>query len=434
MTRRSIFHVILFVLSVCPSIITAQTSAPLFSEVTKRQARSTARQFLEERTISETFSLPFLPENEARYQSAFWAISQFHFNGPEVLSGLAKAIGGFRRAGDETRRSCLEAMHAIQPDQFHPALLNWLPLESNPKVFAMTALFLHEKDSTLRPEIVRLLAKRWPNHESHPILSVLKEHLIGATANRRMQPPPVTELFAHQLMSGTKNVYSFQRWDRDQPGLAVIQAGDGRFMRDSAGRLIMITQLARSGSNLPYFITNGNTPQGIFRILGIGISRNLYIGPTPNLQLLMPFEGPWIDYLLPESQDSADPALAYLERLPDSWRVHLPMREAWLAGRAGRSEIIAHGTTIDPDFFKNRPYHPISPTLGCLCGKEIWDPATGRLMESDQLKLAETYIRAKGREGYLFVVNLDDQSTPVRPQEVEKLVEDYERAYLSTSR
>ena len=426
-------NAMLIAILLCPNLLPAQSSTPLFSEVTKRQARLMARQFLEERTIAETFSLPFLAEHEARYQSAFWAISQFHFDGPEVLAGIAKTIEGFRRAGDETRRSCLEAIHAIHPDQFHNALHNWLPLESNAKVFAMTALFLHQKDSTLRNEIMRQLVRRWPNHASHPILSVLSDHMSRAAGDRRMQIPPVTALFAHQRMSGTKNVYSFQRWDRNQPGLAVIQGYDGRFMRDSAGRLIMISQLARSGSNLPFFITNGNTPQGIFRILGTGVSRNLYIGPTPNLQLLMPFEGDWVDYLLPESQDSSNPVLAYLERLPDSWRDYLPMREAWLAGRAGRSEIIAHGTTIDPDFFVNRPYHPISPTLGCLCGKEIWDPSTGRLVESDQLKLAENYIRAKGREGYLFVINLDDQSTPVSHQEVEKLVEDYERAYLDTT-
>ena len=43
-------------------------------------------------------------------------------------------------------------------------------------------------------------------------------------------------------------------------GLAIIQNADGKFERDERGRLIAVRQLARSGSNLPYFITNGNTP------------------------------------------------------------------------------------------------------------------------------------------------------------------------------
>ena len=37
-----------------------------------------------------------------------------------------------------------------------------------------------------------------------------------------------------------------------------------RFVRHPDGRLMVFQQLARSGSDLPYFITNGSTPQGIF--------------------------------------------------------------------------------------------------------------------------------------------------------------------------
>lgn len=417
----------LIILMIAPIFAQTQSSASLFSAVTLRQAREMARQRLQERTITETFSLPFDAENEARYQSAFWAISQFHFNGPEVMSGFSKALAGFKNAADETRRSCLEAMHAVRPTQFDGELRRWLSQEPHPKIFAMTALFLHASDTSLRAEIIRQAIRRWPNHANHPILSVLFDHLAVSAEQRKAQTPPLADLFFHQTTYGTKNVYSFQRWDRDQPGLAVIQSGDGRFLRDSSGRLIMIRQLARSGSNLPFFITNGNTPQGVFSIQGTGVSRNQYIGPTPNLQLLMPFEGFWADYLLPESADSSRPIQAYLSRLPESWRTYSPMLESFQAGRTGRSEIIAHGTTIDPDFFQNKPFHPISPTLGCLCAKEIWDPATGRLVVSDQLLLADSYSKATGRNGYLFVINLDHRDEPVNRSEVEKLVEAYER-------
>lgn len=424
----------LIILMIAPIFAQTQSSASLFSSVTLRQAREMARQRLQERTITETFSLPFDAENEARYQSAFWAISQFHFNGPEVMSGFSKALAGFKTAADETRRSCLEAMHAVRPTQFDGELRRWLTLEPHPKMFAMTALFLYARDSTLSTEIMKQISRRWPNHASHPILSVLLDQLNAFMGQRTVQIPPLADLFSHQVRSGTKNVYSFQRWDRDQPGLAVIQSGDGRFLRDSAGRLIIIRQLARSGSNLPFFITNGNTPQGVFSIQGTGVSRNQYIGPTPNLQLLMPFEGFWAEYLLPESADSSNPVQAYLSRLPESWRAYSPMLESFQAGRAGRSEIIAHGTTIDPDFFQNKPFHPISPTLGCLCAKEIWDPATGRLVESDQQLLTDSYTKASGRNGYLFVINLDDRNEPVGRLEVEKLVEAFERDHIGMTR
>ena len=65
-------------------------------------------------------------------------------------------------------------------------------------------------------------------------------------------------------------IYSFQRWNRDYPGMAIIQNGDGSFARDSLGNLLIFQQLARSASDLPYFITSGSTPQGIFSVQGTG--------------------------------------------------------------------------------------------------------------------------------------------------------------------
>ncbi len=99
-----------------------------------------------------------------------------------------------------------------------------------------------------------------------------------------------------------------------------------------------------------------------------------------------------------------------------------PMMEAWHAGQIGRTEIIAHGTTLDPDLFKSKPYFPCTPTQGCLCAKEIWNTTSGRLMSSDEFGLVEAIRSTPGTKGYLFVINVDDQKKPVSRQEVEHWV------------
>jgi hypothetical protein len=223
-----------------------------------------------------------------------------------------------------------------------------------------------------------------------------------------------------------KTVYSLQRWNRDYGGIAIVQEADGSFARDTSGRLITVRQLARSASNLPYFITNGNTPQGVFRITGIGRSSNTFIGPTPNLQMVMPFEWHW-NVFSPNDPDTSNPASSYSRLLPEGWRSYAPIYESFRAGRAGRTEIIAHGTTIDPDYFYGKPYHPASPTLGCLCAPESWDPLTGRLQESDQWVLSRTFIRSGDSTGYLVVINLDDRQEAVSRSEAESIVAGYER-------
>ncbi len=98
------------------------------------------------------------------------------------------------------------------------------------------------------------------------------------------------------------------------------------------------------------------------------------------------------------------------------------MMETWAAGLIGRTEIIAHGTTIDPEFFKDRPFYPLTPTMGCLCAKELWNPTTGGLLVSEQNDLVNAFLARPGRKGYLIVVDVDDQRRPLSRAEVEKWV------------
>jgi hypothetical protein len=115
------------------------------------------------------------------------------------------------------------------------------------------------------------------------------------------------------------------------------------------------------------------------------------------------------------------------------------MMEAWAAGHTGRTEIIAHGTTIDPEYFRDKLFYPLTPTMGCLCAKELWNPTSGHPLVSEQLNLVNAYSAARGpvndavarrspanelvvHSGYLYVINIDDQHKPVSRAEVEALV------------
>jgi hypothetical protein len=100
----------------------------------------------------------------------------------------------------------------------------------------------------------------------------------------------------------------------------------------------------------------------------------------------------------------------YQKLIPKKLRNYLPLYDSYYAGLAGRSEIIAHGTTIDPNFYSGKPYYPLTPTQGCLCTKEIWD---GKRLESDQQKLVNGLLKAGGANGYCVVIEIDDKHAPV---------------------
>ena len=139
-------------------------------------------------------------------------------------------------------------------------------------------------------------------------------------------------------------------------------------------------------------------------MIGFGNSKSTFIGPTTNIQMVMPFE---------KSEDVPDSVTQnfgsnYNSLLPDSWKKYFPFFEAYYAGLAGRTEIIAHGTTVNPNYYKAQPYYPLTPTAGCLCTKEIWDNIDGKRRESDQQKLVNTLKIVGGANGYCVVVEIDD--------------------------
>jgi len=96
--------------------------------------------------------------------------------------------------------------------------------------------------------------------------------------------------------------------------------------------------------------------------------------------------------------------------LPKSWQDYQPIYESWYAGKAGRSEIIAHGSTINPEFYSNLRCYPMTPSLGCLTAHEEWSPVTGQCLASDQIDFVNQLIQADGLAGYLILVEIEDSN------------------------
>lgn len=379
---------------------------------------------LRENIVAKTFLQTLTKDNEHKFESACWAISQFQFRNEGVEKGFAKIIASYDSLEYDTRRAFLEAAYAVYTTEYREVIEEILNRENHPKLFAMCGAYLFRARKTIEAanEIRIKMVEKFPDYDSVDILIELEKYINYNLTNPHPATPSLAELIGFNQKSGNKIIYSFQRWNRDYPGLAIVQNADGSFVRRADGRLAVFEQLARSGSSLPYFITNGNTPQGIYRINGTAVANNKYIGPTPNIQLIMPFEDSLEKFFAYKWDSSIAPLQAYLSLLPASWQQYSPITEAYYAGKIGRTEIIAHGTTIDPEYFKGKPYYPLTPTLGCLCAKEIWNITTGRLLVSEQFNLYSAFLSTPGNKGYLYVINLDDQQKAVTREEMERLI------------
>ncbi|MEP7129050.1 MAG: hypothetical protein ABI729_09290, partial [Chitinophagales bacterium] len=82
----------------------------------------------------------------------------------------------------------------------------------------------------------------------------------------------LSSLLKKEFLPGHVVLFSFQRKNRNFPGIAFVRNIQGDFLKDSLGNYFSVPQLARSMTNMPAFFVNGNTPEGIYRMDGFDTS------------------------------------------------------------------------------------------------------------------------------------------------------------------
>ncbi|MEO6488893.1 MAG: hypothetical protein ABIO04_03045 [Ferruginibacter sp.] len=372
-------------------------------------------------TITNNLSLQLTDSTEENWQDAFWAIQMVNYRTAWIDNTIHGAFNEIQKRSLSFQRSLIEIGFAIYPGVFMQQSKALLLQANDAKLFAMTASYLLQSETTV-PEkkfLQQVVSNRLSADTGNPILQQLSYQVNGPVT----KVPSIHTLLQKDYLPGKVLMISFQRMNRDFPGLVMIRDTNGVFIKDHDS-FFYVPQLARSITNMPGYITNGNTPEGIFRMDGFDVSKSSFIGPSRNIQLTMPFEFKASHFYDDISMvDTIWDLEQYEKLLPSNFSNYYPMFQSFLAGKAGRSEIIAHGTTVDPRYYKDRQYYPLTPTQGCLCTKEIWNEKTGTLIDSDQLKLAAMIEKAGGAYGYSIVINIDDKQEPVSLNDILPFIE-----------
>jgi hypothetical protein len=411
--KRIVF--IPFYLTLCWSLsVTAQTETAPFASNTVQSNRIKELDNLV-KSINKNLSLNLTDSTEEAWQDAFYAMELILYHNPFVDARIPAVFDSLEKRSSSFQRAFLEMVYTIYPKEFVPQIALLIKRTDNPKLIAMCAEYLMRNKNM--EEYKPALLKRMEEIEQSngvtvevPFFEFLKKKL----QLKSLKCPPVKDLLNASFLPGEMVVYSFQRKNRNFPGLVLVRGKDGKFIKDANEKYFSVPQLARSNSNMPGYLTNGNTPQGIFKIFGFAVSKSIFIGPTTNIQMVLPYEN---------STDVADSITRlmgdnYRFLLPVSWKDYYPVYEAYFAGKGGRTEIIAHGTTVNPKYYTMKPYYPLTPTQGCLCTKEIWSTVDGKRIESDQQKLVDAVKKAGGASGYCLVIEIDDQQKPVSLKDV----------------
>jgi hypothetical protein len=389
---------------------------PSLDELKSDACTSAAHQALIKRlrdeVIEPALKLPLSEKTEGRWDGAFHGMEICLYRTPTVQKSLRYVLNTHQQHSSSFVRAAMEAVWTLYRSEFVPEMEKVARETKNPKNFAMAVNYIVMNDPKKAKEYYELSFRAFPDNKNEAILRQLRLNLREPFAERLKHRPPLRDLLTRKLPGDLPVAFSFQRHDRNYPGLVLIRKQDGSFLRRSDGSLFNVAQLARSVGNYPGYLTDGNTPQGVFSIQGL--TAYDYITPTPAFENVVPFEVSVSRFFHDPARESEKWSVAAYENLlPASWKGYAPIYEAYAAGEIGRSDMVGHGTTKNSNFHKGLPYYPNTPTHGCLCALELWSPVDGHCLCSDQLALASAFWSTGARKGYVVVVELNDEHRPV---------------------
>jgi hypothetical protein len=340
----------------------------------------------------------FLANKKINWQSYAWATCFLIDDSKQNQAVLQKALRNYNQLDKSDLQKVFESVFACFPNQFVPEIKKIAENESvNEKIFASAINYLSQN----KVAVNHLMDSKFKNSH-HPIIQALKNQFQS-----NYRPISLAELERIVDYNKTKKVkflYSVQHKNRNKVGKVFIQSENG-FLAKENGKVVLIDQLARSATNLPMYITNGNTPVGLFKIDALAQSENVFIGPTLSFVTYLPFE---CEASLFYNSNVTDFTLEnYLDFFPKELRNNTLLQQTFWAGKAGRSEIHFHGTTIDPNLYSGKEFYPQTPSMGCLCANETWDKE-GNLVESSQQKVVNTWLKTPNEKGYAYVLELQE--------------------------
>jgi len=338
--------------------------------------------------------------NEPAFAGAFWASELMLVRDSVSEQAVRWGLNHFAEFSPLFRRSLLQHVYTLYHPDFISIIDSLIKIENDEKLFAMMAEYILLGDTARLNGILALMKRRFPEWKSHPVLQGM---ILNHSGYDPVSSSELEELIRYRENANEATLYVIVNRNRDLPGYAIIQKSDGRIIKRNNDTL-RIKLLARSITNMPGYLTNGNTPTGVFSMQSISNSDNIFIGPTPALVTFLPFEISLEAFSFGRQKSGEWTIDDYDRFFPKGWCTITQKNMAFFAGKAGRSEIIIHGTTIDEEYYRSQTYFPFTPSLGCFCTLERWDRESGVLKESEQMKLVKTLKRNRIEKALVYLM------------------------------
>ena len=196
-------------------------------------------------TINSNLTVPLSDSSEDKWEDAFRAIEFLAYRSPWIDKKINFAFGELPGRTVSFQRSLLELGFAVYPAMFNTQVRSLLLQTSDVKVFAMCANYILKTDSseTEKRTIHEIINQKLLMDSGNPILEQL---LYQITNTEKNNTPSIHTLLQKNYLPGHVLIISFQRTNRNYPGLVLVRDAKGNFLTEAYGNYFSVPQLARS--------------------------------------------------------------------------------------------------------------------------------------------------------------------------------------------
>jgi hypothetical protein len=354
-------------------------------------------------------SLMLSQENQSIYVDALWDLA---FEGrPEALTVLRHLELSPLSTAEKVRVALLRLQAGMIPDIDEDLAQEILNQLQNPEPDRKLRALIQVHGGELR---IPGLTDPWPE--------------VGPLTQRQPQvqlpsPGVVDDLFNLSRIplnfqtgrySNGIQLFLFCRKSRNYPCLMALKDSRGRPVRDLQGKLWTHPALASSALNLPSSVRNGHTPEGVYTIDGVMPTTDNRFGYGSNRRLILNFIRATIGERL------------LLSLLPDSSTSENWWRASVIGRDVGRTDLRIHGTG-EINMWPGTPWYPYIRTAGCVAQLEgTYNGVTYNhqriLLDKIMLasNLAPTYANEARIRGIFYVIDIDDERSPVKSEDLER--------------
>ncbi len=368
--------------------------------------------------ISRTAQLKNFALHEKQISNTLYQAALYYVRTPQLEKTIGEILTNNSQVPNHLLLRAIITAKTLYPNKFKGQISSIFNRTKNPKIAVYALYYLKGKkypDSTLAKKLQLKFSDN-----NNLLLNLTQQDLLSNY--KPLTKREFADILERTFMKNHLVIFTFLRHNRKIPGITFIRKPDGNFLMLNDSTLFTIPQLGYSVANLPYFLEDGNTPQGLFSFQGFYQSKKKSIGPTPALITRLPFEVGPVKFSFGKLSNNQWSLTSYLKLLPEDLRNNYRFTETFYAGKLGRNKLVVHGSTDNPQYYNKESYYPLTPTTGCLSSVELWDGKSGRSIRSDQLKLVNAILKTGKREGYLFVAEIDNKQTPVTEKEIEELI------------